>query len=164
MLLWPEDRARSGNPDPADEVCSWELEVFHGVASYQGASTAQASLAVNSKDARVTLTQLEELVHDELRWCRTIDEEQVCVVDPILCELGSVVVGFVEADNMCHAKVSKHLEVILWGVPSSVWSILINWAHEGDELLGEDPIQVTILNFLIVLVLFVVEFPKVIPA
>ena len=65
---------------------------------------------------------------------------------------------------MCHAKVSKHLEVILRGVPSSVWSILINWAHEGDELLGEDPIQVTILNFLIVLVLFVVKFPKVIPA
>ena len=41
---------------------------------------------------------------------------------------------------------------------------LINWTHEGHELAWDDPVKISILNFLVVLVFFRIECLEVVPA
>ena len=41
---------------------------------------------------------------------------------------------------------------------------LINWTHEGHELAGDDPVKISILNFLVVLVFLRIECLEVVPA
>ena len=40
---------------------------------------------------------------------------------------------------------------------------LINWTHEGHELAWDDPVQIAILNFLVVLVFLCIECLEVVP-
>ena len=50
-------------------------------------------------------------------------------------------------------------------MPISVDAVtLINWSHEGYELARDDPIEVTILNFLVVLIFFSIECLEIIPS
>ena len=41
---------------------------------------------------------------------------------------------------------------------------LINWSHEGYELAGDDPVEITILNFLVVLIFFSIVILEIIPS
>ena len=54
------------------------------------------------------------------------------MVDPCLCKLCSVILGFIKTDNVCNAKVAEHLDVIFWGVASPMGTELIDRTHEGD--------------------------------
>lgn len=42
--------------------------------------------------------------------------------------------------------------------------LLFNWTHEGNKLAWNNPIEITILHTLIVLILFNIEGPEVIPS
>lgn len=44
---------------------------------------------------------------------------------------------------------------------SSVFTV--DGSHEGDELAGDDPVEVTVFNFLVVLVLTGIEIIEVVP-
>ena len=94
-----------------------------------------------------------------------INEEEIWVVDSCLYEFLFIVLGLVEAYYARDVKVLEDLEVVFWRVSSSL--IITGWvngSHEGDKLVGNDEIQIPIFNFLIVLVLFIVEFSEVVPA
>lgn len=58
------------------------------------------------------------------------------MIDACFDELLTLVLGFVQTDNMGNSEVLKHLHVVLWGVAATVDAHLVNWAHEGDELAG----------------------------
>ena len=94
-----------------------------------------------------------------------INEEEIWVVDSCLYEFLFIVLWLVEAYYARDVKVLEDLEVVFWRVSSSL--IIAGWvngSHEGDKLVGNDEIQIPIFNFLIVLVLFIVEFSEVVPA
>ena len=164
MLLGTKDRAWSRNSDPSNEEGRREFVVFHSVTANQGACATQARLAMNSKYSWVSLTHLQELVYNGVRRCGTIDEEHISVRDSCLRKLGSLVLSLVEAHYVSHSKVLEHLEVILWGVASSVHANLVNRAHEGNKFAGKHPVQVAIFHLFVVLILLVVKFSKVVPA
>ena len=86
------------------------------------------------------------------------------MVDACLYELLLLIFRFVKAYNARDVKVFKHLEVVFWRVSSSITACWINGSHEGDKLVGNNEIQISIFNFLIVFILFIVEFSEVIPA
>lgn len=66
---------------------------------------------------------------------------------------------------MGHSKVLENLDVIFWAI-SSLWLSWrrVNRAHKCDELVWDDPIEITIFNLLVIFVLFVVEVSKAVPA
>jgi len=58
----------------------------------------------------------------------------------------------------------KHLYVVFWSVaPLRLAGRSVNRPHECDELIGNNPVQITIFDLLIVFVLFVVKVPKLVP-
>ena len=164
MLLRAENRAWASDPNPPDKECCRELVVLHGVAPDERACSSQSSFAVDGQDARVPLTHLQEFVHDEIRRGRAVNEEHISMIDSILREFSSVVLSLIQADNVRDSEVAEDLQIIFWLVTSSVGPDLVNGTHECDELARKNPVEITILDFLVVLVLFVVELPKVIPA
>lgn len=86
------------------------------------------------------------------------------MVNPALGELGSVVLGLVQAHYMRDAKVTEHLHIIFWRVSSAVCSDLVYRTHKSDEFPWYNPIEITILNLFIVLILLIVKLSEVIPA
>ena len=138
--------------------------MLHDIATDKRACSAQSGLAMDSQDSWVSLAHLKELVYDEVRWCRSINEEHISVVNAALGELSPVVLCLVQAHHMCDAEVTEHLHIVFWRVSSPVRSDLVHRAHKGDEFSRYDPIQVTILDFFIVLILLIVKLSKVIPA
>lgn len=85
--------------------------------------------------------------------------------DPVLCELCEIILGFVEPHNMCYIKMLENLDIVLWGLGASLLSLgSVNWTHEGDELAGDDEVEVSVVELLVILVFFIVEFPEVVPS
>lgn len=68
--MWSEDRARTGNSDPADKRFSWDLEVLHGPEPDESTSAAQPGLAVDGYGAMIGLAEMLlddlEVVLDDL--------------------------------------------------------------------------------------------------
>lgn len=76
-----------------------------------------------------------------------------------------IVLGFVESDNTRYIKMFEHLEVVLGGVaPPLVFADVVEWTHERDKLIRDYPVQVTVLDFFVVLILFVVELSELVPS
>ena len=81
---------------------------------------------------------------------------------PIPNESLFVVLSLIQSDNMSNTKVSEHLKIVFWTVSSFV-DFVVDRSHEGNELSWNCPIQVTILHFFIIFVLFWVEDAEVVP-
>ena len=66
---------------------------------------------------------------------------------------------------MRHSKVFKHLDVVFGAIsPLRLARRGVKWPHKGNELVGNDPVQVPVLHLLVVLVLFVVKVAEPVPA
>jgi len=99
LLLRSQDGAWSCNPDPADEGCRWETEVFHAIQTNQSACPSKTSLAMNSNRTGFVLRSSKELRDNFIGWGCTIKEVQVQMPDPLLRELVLFVLRLVQADN-----------------------------------------------------------------
>lgn len=87
------------------------------------------------------------------------------MIDAIADKLILVIFGFIESDNTCHVEMLENLKVVLRCVASSLeLANVIEWAHEGNELVRYDPVQVTVFNLLVVLILLVIKLPEFVPA
>ena len=84
------------------------------------------------------------------------------MADIILDEFLTFVLGFVETNNECDAKFLEDRNVV-FGREAAVFVRNIEGSAEGHKLLGQNPIQVTIFNFFVVLVLLHVEVLVIVP-
>jgi len=76
----------------------------------------------------------------------------------------AVVLHLVQADYMGDSEVSKDLEIVFWSITSlASASRLIDWPHKSNKLVGYYPIQISIFNLLVVLVLFIIEIFELVP-
>lgn len=165
MLLGAKDRARSSYPDPTNEVCCWELEMLHRINTYQRARSTQSSLAMNSNGSPLSFRNSQKLRNDGIIRRRTINKEQISVVDPIARKLESIVLGLIQSDHVGDTEVLEDLNVVFGAISSlglAWWRICR--PHKRNEFIRQDPIKVTIFNFLIVFVLFVIKVSELIPS
>jgi len=158
-LLGSEDRSRASNANPANEGLSWDLVVLHGIKTDQGASAAESGLAVNGHGAavrvvlEVSLTAFDELVDDLRRRSRSISEDHVLMIDAFAEEVQAIVLGFIETHNFVYSKVLEDVDITGSSVSVTMDAVtLINWTHEGQELARNDPVEITILHLLVMLV------------
>ena len=103
-LLRAKHRTRSSNTRPSDEDLSWDLVVLHCENTDQSSCTAKTSFAVYSDCAcawlcEVLLTSFNKTVDDVLGRHRTVDKNQVLMLNPFVCESSAVVFGIVEPHN-----------------------------------------------------------------
>ena len=70
----------------------------------------------------------------------------------------AVILGFVEPDYAGNTEMFENLQVVLWCIAATLKSThVVQWAHESDELARDDPVQVSIFDTLVVLVLLSVK-------
>jgi (2Fe-2S) ferredoxin len=144
--------------------------VLHDVEPDQRASPTQSRLTVHSDRpgvwlGEVLLTRIKELVNDVLRRGRSVDEDHVLVVDTLLSEAIRVILWIVESDYLADLKVLKDINVRSGGVAVAMLLVaLVNWTHEGHKLAGNDPVEISVLHLLVMLVLLDIESLEVVPA
>lgn len=168
-LLGAKNRSRSSYPNPADERLGRDLEMFHSPEADQSASAAESSFAVDSNSSlligEMVLNYVEESLNDVVGRTRAINKEEVIVSDTLGLEVFFVVLGLIESDDSAHTYIVENITVLVGVVTVSVLLIsLLDRAHECDELAGNDPIKVTILDSLVVLILLHVELLEVVPS
>lgn len=167
-LLRPEDGSRPGDSNPADEGLSWNLEMLHRPQTNQSSCSTEACFAVNSdglaRASEMIFHNVEEIFDDVVGRVGSVDEEQIIVRDAVVGEEDLVVLLFVEPDHPVHADVLEDINVLLGMVAVSVLGVpLLDRTHECHELAWDDPVEVSVLHLLIVLVLLHVESLEVVP-
>ena len=99
-----------------------------------------------------------------IRRCRTIDKEHVCVTDAGLGKLQPLILSLIQTHDMRYTKVTEHLQVIFWGVTTAIRPDLVHWSHKGDKLSRDYPVEISIFDLLIILILLIIEVSKVVPS
>ena len=116
-----------------------------------------------SKCSFLLFTDPEKIIDNFVTWSGAINEKQIGMLDATLEEPLPIILGFIQPHDMSYIEVLENLKVVLWRI-SSLVDFLVHRPHEGNEFLGNDPVQVTIGNFLIVLVLIRIECLEIVPA
>ena len=80
-------------------------------------------------------------------------------------EGGAIVLGFIESDDFRHVQVLKDVDVAGSCVAITMHRVtLIDRSHEGQELVGDDPVKISVLNLFVVFVFPRVERLKIVPS
>lgn len=112
----------------------------------------------------VSLNNIKE-VSDNLVWgSGSINEEKILMGNTPVLEMLFIILLLVESDYFGYVYALKDISVFIWvmAIPLPLVSIL-DWSHEGNKLSWDDPVEVSILNSLVVLVLLDIECPEVVP-
>ena len=144
--------------------------MLHSPKSDESSSSSESSFAMNSNCSmvwllEVLLNNLKEFSDDLIWWSRSINEEKILMRDTSVFEMLFIILLLVESNYFGYVNAFKDISVFIWvmTVPLPLVSVL-DWSHEGDKLSWDDPVEVSILNSLVVLVLLDIECPEVIPA
>lgn len=87
------------------------------------------------------------------------------MVHPFGQEGGAVVFSFVQADDLADAEVFKDINVAGSSVAIAMHGVArVNGTHESKELAWDDPIKITVLHLLVMLVLTGVECLEIVPS
>jgi hypothetical protein len=170
VLLGTKDRAWASDSNPANENLSWDLVVLHAVDTNESTCAAKTSLTVNSDGAvfgigEVIFTTFDKLINNVIRRSGAVHEDKVFMLDSVLFESSLVIFGVVEANDFAHLQMLKNVNITATRVAISALTFLaVNGTHEGNKFVGDDPVEVTVLNFFIMLVLLDTEFFMVVPA
>ena len=86
------------------------------------------------------------------------------MIDALVDKRVAVVLVIIQSYYFAYVQMLEDIHIRGSGVTISVNAVaLVNWSHECHELSWNDPVQVTILNLLVVLVFFGIEGFEVIP-
>jgi hypothetical protein len=114
--------------------------------------------------SKVSINDVHEVVYDVIRRCRTIDKEKVIVVNLLLQKEPFVVLLLIESYNSIDTHLLEDIAVFLRMMSESLICItFLDRTHKRHEPSGDDPVEVSILDSFVMLVLLDVECPEVIP-
>ena len=112
----------------------------------------------------MVITNFHEVSYDTVWWSRTVNEEKIVMGDLFLSKVFLVVFFFVKSYYASDIKLVKDFYVLIRVMTISLVGVsFLNWSHECHKLSWDDPVEVTVLNSLIVLILLHVERAEVIP-
>ena len=110
------------------------------------------------------VANFHKLLHDIIRRRGSIDEEQIVVGYVFFSKEFLVVSLFVESNNSFNVELLKYIDIFVRMVSISLIDIsFLNWSHKSHEFAWNNPVEVSILDTLILLVLLNVEGLEVIP-
>lgn len=144
--------------------------MLHDVEPNQRTCPTKSCLTVNCDCpgvwlGEVLLTRMQELVNDVLRRGRSVDEDHVLVLDSFLSEASWIILWIVESDYLADLKMLKNINIRSGGVAVAMLLIsLVNWTHEGHKLAGNNPVKISVLHLLVVLVLLHIESLEIVPS
>ena len=75
-----------------------------------------------------------------------------------------IILSLIQTHDMRHSEMTEYLQVILWGVTAAICSNLVHWSHKGDKLARDYPVEISIFDLLIILILLVIEVSEVVPS
>jgi hypothetical protein len=165
LLLGTEHRTGAADAVPTNPGASGKAKILHGVQSNQRARSAETSLAMNRHRAGIVFADLQELANDCFGGTGSIREDKVRVGDPCLGEAGGLVLRFVQTDDVANVGFLECVDVIgrsEGGVSINVGDIMRT--GECDELIGDDPVQITVFDALVKLIDISLERERVEPA
>jgi hypothetical protein len=120
---------------------------------------------MDGKGSRFSFRNVEEFTNNIFWWCGSINEEKIGVRNPVAGEFAFLVLRFIESDDPGDVEMLEHLDVVLGGVaPPLLLVDVVKWPHEGNELAGDNPVEVAIFHLFVVFVLFVVELLELVPS
>ena len=77
----------------------------------------------------------------------------------------AIVFSFVQTDHSADIQVLEDVDIAGSSVTIAVHGVpLIDWSHEGQELARDNPVEVAVLDLLIMLVLSCIKCLEVIPS
>mmetsp|Transcript_107575 Transcript_107575/g.302873 ORF Transcript_107575/g.302873 Transcript_107575/m.302873 type:complete len:341 (+) Transcript_107575:153-1175(+) len=166
LLLRPQDAARSADPVPTNERPRRELEVLHREKPDERSSPSKPSLAMHGNSRRLVLHYVQELANDVDRWATAVPKVKVHMSDSVVNKPPSIVLLRVEADHEFDTRAAKDGHVVLGGECWKTICIGCCWARASTskEPVGDNPIHVSIVNLLVVLVRLDVELVPIEPA
>jgi len=87
------------------------------------------------------------------------------VIDPIPGEFRLIVLRIIQTYDTRHTKMTKNLQIVFWCIPMSILTLVrVNRSHKSYKLVGNNPVEISILHLLIVLILFVIKCVQIVPA
>ena len=94
-----------------------------------------------------------------------VNEEKVVVRNVVFLKRSLVVLFLVKSYHSSYVHVSENVAILarMMAVPVP-FVPLLNRAHEGNKLVWNDPIKITVLDLLIKLVFFHIEGLEIVPA
>ena len=113
----------------------------------------------------VLLAASNELSDDRVGRRGSVREDHILMVNPLLQEGGTIVLGFVESDDLANVEVLEDVDVAGSCVAVTVHGVsLVNGSHKGQELARDDPVEISVLHLLVVLVLSRIESLEIVPS
>lgn len=170
VLLRAEDGPRSGNSCPPNEGFSWYLIMLHTVQTDEGAGTPEACFTMHCNGAcfrigKVILAGAQKLLDDVGRRSGTVHKYHVIMSDASLLKLSLIILGLVQSYDSRNFQMLKYFGVAggRMAVPRLLALVTVNWSHKGDELAGDNPVEITIFNFFVMFILSGIELIEVVP-
>lgn len=113
----------------------------------------------------VILNYVEEVFDNFLWRIRAIDEEEIVVRNASVLEMRPIILDIVQSYYLGHSNVvenvyvlSRMLSVTMLGIP------VLDRSHKSYKLSRDDPVEVSVLDSLVVLILLDIEGSEVIPS
>ena len=87
------------------------------------------------------------------------------MIDAIADKFILIIFGFIESDDARNVEMLENLKIVLRCVTSSLeFANVVEWTHERNKLIRYDPVEVTVLDLFIILILLVIELPELVPS
>jgi len=85
--------------------------------------------------------------------------------DATLFKLSLVILGLVQSYDSRNFQMLKYFGVAgsRMAVTRLLALVTVDWSHKGDELPGDNPVEITIFNFFVMFILSGIELIKVVP-
>jgi len=159
LLLGSEDTAGSAESHVTDKIRSEALVMLHGVSSNQRTGSSETSLTMDGDSTLFVFGDLEEVLDDLVTRSRTIQEVEISVLDAVFLESFTVVLLVVKSYDHSNTELLEDWDVIFRSETSVTVSVsrLVTGTTESDELSWNDPVEITVLDLLIELVVSEVE-------
>lgn len=114
---------------------------------------------------KMIVTHFHKLLHNIIRRCGSIDEEQIIVSDVFISEEFLVVSLFIESNYSFDVELLKNVDIFVRMMTISLIDIsFLDRPHKCHKFPWDNPVEVAILDTLVLLILLDVEGFKLIPA
>ena len=107
----------------------------------------------------------EELVHNLVGWIGPIHEKKIIMRNACILKMHPIILDVVESYDLRDPYVIEYVDVLVGMLTVAMLGVpVLNRPHEGHELAWNDPVEVAVLDTLVILILFHVECPEVVPS
>lgn len=117
---------------------------------------------MNSNSSLLSLNSIQEFLDYIIRRSGTIEEVQVKMLDSSFDEFLFVVLRLIQTNDQRNAKLFEDWHIVFRG-ERSIFIRHIKWPRECDKLSWNDPVQITVLDLFIVLILLYIKVTVIVP-